>query len=1001
MKLRALLLIAGLAGSTALATGQVNSPLTDGYINRGLEMYRLGNYNGCIDQLTTVERNSLTLAMAETIDWTLAMAAYHTSGDGAMGHFQKFLAAYPQSLLREQAKLRIADCLMCRSYPEALKAFAEVDADALPANLAEERNYKLAFCYMYVADFKAAKKLFESVYGSREWGGAAKFYSAYIDYSEKRYDEALKAFQGLNTSTNPSMAAPYYMAQIYFIKGDWQNTVNTGLSVLRNPEMAPDFIAPTQRVVGEAYYRLGNAAEARKYLEQYVASTPEPMREALYILGLSQYETFDYPAAAESFKKVLAGEEPDVLTQSAALYTGQALLKTGDINGALLAFNTALQLDFDKKAQETAFYNYAVAKFAGGNIPFSSAAATFEEFLRKFPDSPHDEEIQEYVVNGYLSDKNYNGVLTAVEKLKKPSSKALQAKQQALYMLGAQALQGGNVSPAVYYLSQAAKLAQYDSETARQVQLLLGEAQYRDEDYQQSTENLLAYINSARSNDQNLPLARYDLGYTCYAQKKYSDAATNFNTALQLLGKLPADAQTTVMEADIYSRLGDIDYYASKFEAASKNYAKALEINENVGDYPLYQLAIINGFNRDYKGKLARLAELEKQYPNSPMLPDALLETTEAQIQTGNPKGAISTYERLIERFEESPQARQAYLQMALLQINGGDLDAAENSYKRLISTYPSSQEAADGLKELQRLSADNGTLAALNTFLKSIKGAPQLSVSEMDRLTFEAAEKALLSDGNPEKMEAYLNTYPSGSRTAQALGYLMDEYNSQADKAKAYIYASRLVAEYPDSKLAETGALQKARYEESKGDFDKATESYKFLTHKATTESMRRAALSGWLTSAAKVGDQSEMTTASESVLATLDVPEGTHRLAILIQGRNHAQAGNDEKARELFSVISSATEDESGAAAAYLLSQSLFDDGQTEKAFSEVNKLVSSGTPHAYWLAKGFILLSDIFSAQGKKVDAIEYLKALKDNYPGDESEILEAINQRLNEK
>lgn len=58
----------------------------------------------------------------------------------------------------------------------------------------------------------------------------------------------------------------------------------------------------------------------------------------------------------------------------------------------------------------------------------------------------------------------------------------------------------------------------------------------------------------------------------------------------------------------------------------------------------------------------------------------------------------------------------------------------------------------------------------------------------------------------------------------------------------------------------------------------------------------------------------------------------------------------------------------------------------------------LVASGTPHAYWLARGFIIISDLYAAQGKKFEAREYLDALRQNYPGTESDIFMMIEERL---
>ena len=107
----------------------------------------------------------------------------------------------------------------------------------------------------------------------------------------------------------------------------------------------------------------------------------------------------------------------------------------------------------------------------------------------------------------------------------------------------------------------------------------------------------------------------------------------------------------------------------------------------------------------------------------------------------------------------------------------------------------------------------------------------------------------------------------------------------------------------------------------------------------------------------------------------------------------------GDRDAARDEWRKIASVTDDLYGAKSAYYLSQSLFDDKKVTEARKTVEALNASGTPHSYWLARGFILLSDIFEAEGKSFEAKEYLKALKENYPGDETDVFMMIDNRLN--
>ena len=52
---------------------------------------------------------------------------------------------------------------------------------------------------------------------------------------------------------------------------------------------------------------------------------------------------------------------------------------------------------------------------------------------------------------------------------------------------------------------------------------------------------------------------------------------------------------------------------------------------------------------------------------------------------------------------------------------------------------------------------------------------------------------------------------------------------------------------------------------------------------------------------------------------------------------------------------------------------------------------------TTHAYWLARTFILLSDVYAAQDKKLDARQYLLSLQQNYQEDD-DIRPMIEERL---
>jgi len=84
-------------------------------------------------------------------------------------------------------------------------------------------------------------------------------------------------------------------------------------------------------------------------------------------------------------------------------------------------------------------------------------------------------------------------------------------------------------------------------------------------------------------------------------------------------------------------------------------------------------------------------------------------------------------------------------------------------------------------------------------------------------------------------------------------------------------------------------------------------------------------------------------------------------------------------------------------GAEAKYLVAQLYFNTGQTALAEKEALNYIDQSTPHIYWLARSFVLLSDVYDSLGKKLDAKQYLLSLQQNYT-EKDDIQEMINSRL---
>ncbi|MBO4429785.1 MAG: tetratricopeptide repeat protein [Bacteroidaceae bacterium] len=149
----------------------------------------------------------------------------------------------------------------------------------------------------------------------------------------------------------------------------------------------------------------------------------------------------------------------------------------------------------------------------------------------------------------------------------------------------------------------------------------------------------------------------------------------------------------------------------------------------------------------------------------------------------------------------------------------------------------------------------------------------------------------------------------------------------------------------------------------------------------------------------------------------------------ALYEQGRAYVLSGKEDEASAIFSSISRrfpqseyaqkareeivnmatniAIQDSIAAAqdsianeaakAPVVAAQNLYNAGQYQQAEQVLNKAIDEGIGKPYWLAKAFILMSDIYRAEGRLVEAKQTLESLKANYK-ENDDVQTLIEERL---
>lgn len=984
------LMLGAAIGASAASPADINSPDIDGYLERGRMMWADRNYEGCVDQMANVLQLGPSAGQAEEARWYMALSAMGMDDDAALSMLREWMERYPASPRMAEARMAEADILFASgAYAKALEAYASVDAKALTDSQAATLTYRQGYSELMLGHYDKADACFERLTANPEYRSAAQFYLGYTAYVRGDYARALGLFEKVDASEAPGNAAPYYMAQIYYVQGDNRRALEQARRAIASA-LIPEFTTESKRIAGEALYALGDRDGAVSYLWDYAANATAPVPSAYYILGLSEWDKGDWRAAGKLFQQATAAD--DAMGQSAWLYLGQTYLKEDNVNSALMAFEKAFSMNHDPKVTETAFYNYAVAKSNGGRAPFETSAAVFMEFLDRYPSSRYRAAVEQYVIDGYLNDNQPAQALAVISKIDNPDARTLGAKQRALLTLGADLARRGDYAAAIKSLTGARAISEGDPALTRQAILWEGDCEAALGNADKARSLYERFVELAPADDPNLPLALYDLGYAQYAAKEYADASATLTRALNTGTLEPR------MGADARSRLADMLYYDKKYSSAAAQYRRAAELSPATADYPLYQAAVMKGLSGDRRGQVTDLDDMMARFPDSPYVPDALLEKAQALAATGSQARADEVYATILDRYPLTAQGRRAALILAIDKRTDGDTDGAVMAYKQVITAYPSAEEARVAADDLKSIMADRGQLDEYVAFMRSVPGAPEVEMRDIDTAAFRAAEKRYLDGDDSEALLAYVGKYPGGVYEADALYYLAENAEDRGALDDAVRYARRVVTDHPTATVAEDAMVILARGQLRQGNPDEALDTYRLLEKSASTPSNLLAARMGIMTTSLRSDDNETVIATADKVLAGSDVPTAALAETRFMRGLALHRTGRIADAEKQWREVAADPADVNGARSAVYLAQSILDRGEARDAETSINRMIDANPPHPYWLARGFIVLSDALRAQGKTFEANQYLTTLKSNYPGEQPDIFIMIDERL---
>ena len=940
-------------------------------------------------------------ALTEEIEYMQVVIAAERDLSTAMPAIQIFMSKYPNSMYNNRMlALMGSSHFVLREYQDAIECFDECDPLLL-----DEKDCQRMVRHNAISLFRCGRAqegylqltILERLVDDPQEDEDIIFYRAYYDYLNGKITQARSGF-GKSLESRHAYEASLYLAEMSLNGngGDMAQAYEIANYVVDTAE-DPYIEAEAERILGEYWYCKGDHAKAVDLLTSYLATgQSQDVRHDTYLLGMAEFQTDDMDGAIEHLTTVVTDE--DAVTQNALLHIGLASLKKGDKNAARLAFERASNIPGKPEVREQALYNYAMVIHETAYSPFAESVTSLERFLNEYPKSVYADRVSSYLVDVYMNTPSYDAALASIAKIQNPGASILAAKMQLLYKKAMDDMASGNLDKVPSLLSDAIALERYDRKTANEAMFWRGECYYRMGQIDRAEADYNRYLALTGSGmTPNSGLANYGLGYIHYNKKDYTKSGKEFRTVIE------TSRQTRLADdivADAALRAGDCMFYGRQYDKAKEYYGTAINLVPAIGDYALYQTALVNGLQRNYQQKIQDLDKLTVNYPQSPYVPSALYEEGRAYQQTDKPEQAIAVFGRIISGFPNTDLARKAAAETALIYYQTDKYDQAITAYKDVIARYPGSDEARTALVDLKSIYVEKGDINTYLAYVETIQGATPIAVSERDSLSYTAAE-GLFSRGQKAdakvRFKEYLEQYPDGAFAANAWyyqGLLLEEENDYEGAYESYMHS----ASYESSRFCESALDHAAAMAWSVGDWETAMDTYIRLYDKTTNADRQRASLFRIVSSAGQINEyDAVLLYADKALQMQLTSEQKTEVTYWKAQGL--LSGGKRAEARPLFEELAKDTRSKYGAESDYLLSQLLFDSGDSAGAEKVIMDFIQEGTPHMYWLARSFILLSDIYKSQGKDVEARQYLLSLKSNYTEDD-DIADMIAKRLEE-
>ena len=941
----------------------------------------------------TLEKSSLIYADAIFLK---ALCEKETASPEAEKDLQYFADNYKGHPRTNSAYFHLGDIAFGKAnYNDALAFFDKVDEKSLGTKDLNEFEYKRAFSYFALKKFSQSRMYFNQIAANKKhpYNEDGYYYSGLSSYYLKDYNAAYKSFQPLEVSKKYGKIVPYYITSIKFINKDYKGVVDYAEPKLKEKVNYQNEI---MHLLGNAYYELKAYDKALYYLEQYTQNSAKVTPEDYYILGYVQAQKGKCDKAIENLVQLSPLQTE--LGLNAMYLLGQCYEKSGNKSEARTAFLQAARMNFDKKIQEEAWFNYAKLSYELGYT--NDALVALKNFIQAYPKSVYTTEANELLADLFLMTRNYEEAMSIIDNLPVKSEKLKEAYQKMAYYRGVENYNDFKFETAETFFDKSLK---YPNSKSLEALCYYWKADmaHQQAAYDKSITlvnkflSLANAVSSEHSDKVNAGTANYLQGYNFYKKKEYKNADDYFSKAVSTLRNDNNITNKQNVLPDALIRLADCYFMEKQYNSASKYYDEVIKSNALGADYALFQKSIIDGLGGNYNDKIAGMKALVARFPNSAFADDAIMQTGNTYMAQEKDELAIETYKSLLSKNPKSDQVPEAYLKLGLIYFNRDNYDESLSWYQKVVQNYPKSPASNEAMLAIKEIYIAKGDPNAYITYANNHPGS-KVTVSEQDSILYLSAEKQFFN-GNMDKalqgFSNYLSQFPNGYFALQANFYKSECLFTKQDFTNA-LKGYEYVINQSQNRFTERSTARAANinYYDLKN-YVRSYELYSKLQSIATLDENKRESLIGLMRTAFFLKKYQECLDFTAKVAALPGLPEFYKAEMAYYKGMClYNQKEYDKSIKELEYVTKNAS-NEQAAESKYILSKMYYLKGNKKQAEKECNDYLDKFPSYEYYLGKTFILLSDIYKDDKKMLQAKATLQSLLDNYSQDDDVKAEA--------